>query len=197
MKPDPLFGKKTTDQIWEARAAATEKLGRATIEAIIQAAYERQCELDAGDPFAAIKAPPKPKRVPVPRKRNEFIDALAAACGGVPELMTQTAIRTVGVAFAEIKQVCPDVTVDDIQRAAQKYKEAHRDWPLTAPALSKRWHEVHLPGHRTASAARDVYLVPLNWERRAKALYPEADFGGREWLSLPITIRSQILKQTQ
>lgn len=77
------------------------------------------------------------------RARNPLYDALALATG-TKDLaqITRNAGKAIGVALADIMEVCPDLTVEEINRRAAAYK---RRWPdprnWSASALAKHWPE--------------------------------------------------------
>jgi hypothetical protein len=193
MKPNPRIGEFTCERLKLAREQAGGTLAWSKVADIIQKSFEQEVAC-----FCAINgAPRKPRAAPAtPRKRDEHIDALVYACGGDPFQLTRAAIQAAAVAVAEIKQVSPDLSVDEIKRRVQRYKEKHRDWPLTPMAISKNWHDLGSSSGRTYSAANDPYLTPENWRERAKQVYPDADFEGKEWTDIGILIRTDILKKS-
>jgi hypothetical protein len=73
-----------------------------------------------------------------PRDRNPVIDALAECDGPLSE-MNGSAWSRVAKAMAEIHEVSPDVTPEEIRRRAANYKTHMRDALLTATALAKHW----------------------------------------------------------
>ncbi len=192
MKPNPLFSQFVCERLKLAREEAGGTLPWSHVSDIIQKAYIQ--EITA---FTARLAPPTAKRAPVKRERNEFIDTLAEATGSNPIMMTPAAIRTVAIAWAEIKTVSPACTVEEIRTRAAVYKRKHPEWPLTATALSKHWDQLGSSSGRTASAALDVYTEPLNWRERAASVFPEADFTEVAWCDVSILVRKDILTKTK
>lgn len=187
-----MHGSFVAERLKAARAAAGGALSWAKVAEIIQHAYEEEVKQ-----FTALSGAPKePRKQPVPRKRNAFVDALAEACGGNPEFLTHSAMRTVAVAWAEIKAVSPDCTPEEIRRRVARYKSLHPTWPCTAPSIAKRWDSLGESLGRTESAKMDAYIAPPEWLEKARRVYPEADFTDRQWGDLPITIRSEILRKT-
>ncbi len=146
--------------------------------------------------FEPVHQPPKQRKLSVPRKRNEFIDTLADSCGGDAKQMTHSAIRTIAVAWAEIKQVSPDCTCEEIRKRVSRYKSLHPTWPCTPGAVSKHWDSLGASLGRTESARNDPYIAPPDWMAKACRLYPEADFTGRQWSEIPITLRNAILQKS-
>lgn len=138
---------------------------------------------------------------PVARPRNELFDALATACGcrDVSQL-TRNGSKAVGVALADIREVCPELTVQDINRVVQAYKQRHPQWPCTAPAIAKNWAEF-AQTDRTITAKTDVYQEPPGWKDSEAAMNalrttPEtwAIICERGWFELGSDIRADILK---
>lgn len=189
---NPAFGQFVCERLKVVRTRSGGTLAWSIVAQIIQCAYKEEAEN-----FQAFVAPPKAKRAAsAPRKRNEHIDALASACGGHPDTMTHSAIRAVAVAWAEIKAVSPDCTPGELKRRADRYKSLHPTWPCTAGALAKHWDSLGVSLGRTESARTDAYIAPPDWLKKAQAIYPEADFTGREWAEIPITLRGEILRRT-
>lgn len=191
-KGNPLHGQFVVERLKQAREAAGGTLPWATVGDIIQKAHDQ----DVSGLIAMYGAPKTPRKQPVPRKRNEFVDALAEACGGHPQTMTASAIRAVAISWAEIKAVSPDCTPDELKRRAERYRSLHPTWPCTAGSIAKHWDSLGVSLGRTESARLDPYITPPDWLEKAKRLYPEADFTGREWSDLPITIRTTIIQKT-
>jgi hypothetical protein len=73
------------------------------------------------------------------RERNPLFDALAMATDGDPLQMTARQCRAVGVALAEIRKVCPELTVAELTRRAANYKLHMPHATLTANALASHW----------------------------------------------------------
>lgn len=136
------------------------------------------------------------KPVPVPRKRNVLLDALVSACGGDPATTTKPAFRSAANALAEIMTVCPTLTVEEINKRAERYRRDHKDWPLTCPALAKWWS--HLGGGpRTKSEANDIYVEPTGWRPVLQNLYQLSNDGIRDksWLDLGPDTRREVLQR--
>lgn len=194
MKPNPRIGEFTCERLKLAREQAGGTLAWQKVAAIIQASFEQEIAC-----FAAINgAPRKPRAAPAtPRKRDEHIDSLVYACGGDPFQLTRAAIQAAAVAVAEIKQVSPDVSVEEIKRRVQRYKEKHRDWPLTPMAVSKNWHDLGTSAGRTYSAALDPYIEPEGWRDMAAKVFPNGDFSDKQWAEVSILVRKDILTKSQ
>ena len=80
-----------------------------------------------------------PPAVKPPRERNPLMDAIALhAEGSDPAQVTKTRWGAIGKALAEIKEVSPDVTPEEIVARAKQYRKKY-DWNLTATALASHW----------------------------------------------------------
>jgi len=90
------------------------------------------------DPVPAPK-PPKLKPEKKPREQNETLNALATVGGGVANEVPASRWSAVQKCLREIKEVCPDVTAEEIQSRARNYRRNHPDWTLTPEALTKHW----------------------------------------------------------
>lgn len=138
----------------------------------------------------------KAKKTPVPRKRNELLDALVECCGGDPACTTKSEFRTAATSLAEIKDVCPDLTIEELKCRVARYKEKNKDWALTPPALAKWWS--HLGGGpRTQSERRDIYIEPPGWRSVLQHMYQLSNEGIRDkhWLDLGPDTRREILNR--
>lgn len=137
-----------------------------------------------------------------PRARNPLYDALALATGTRDlSSITRIAGKAIGQALADIKEVCPDLTVEEIERVAAAYR---RRWPdprnLSAPALAKNWHLFAQGGHaaKTRAALSDVYQEPADWLPAATKLYGEAvaaQMKAKGWFEIGTDFRKAILDE--
>lgn len=140
----------------------------------------------------------KKKPAAAPRARNQLWDALALSTGqrNLSEV-GRVAGKAVGVALADIKEVSPDVTPDEIYRRAGLYKSRHPTWTLSAPALAKHWAEFSLLSEedRTRAARNDVYQEPKEWNAAAHQVYGvhADDLIARGWFEIDTTYRKAIL----
>lgn len=157
------------------------------------------------DEFAVVEGVMRKKKPKgSARVRNPLYDALALATG-TRDLgsITRNAGKAIGVALADIMEVCPDLKVEEIERVAAAYK---RRWPdprnLSAPALAKNWHLFALNGHaaKTRAALTDVYQEPADWVPAATKLYG-ADVAGqmreKGWMEIGTDLRRAILEEKQ
>jgi len=147
---------------------------------------------------SSIPLPPQPRKSGQIRQRNELLDALVSATGGDPLAATQTALKAAGVALAEIKTVCPELTPQIIDRAAKAYTRAHRDWPLTPHALAKNWHTLGAATTEPKADPLDPYRAPPpNWRRvmtRVMGL-TEGVLDDRRWEDMDTAYRRETLRE--
>ncbi len=129
------------------------------------------------------------------RARNPLFDAICTACRlGESTKLTRPMAKRVAVALADIRQVAADLTPEQIQLAADRFRQRHPQWELTATALSTHWGSV-IGGPQTRGAKRDPYVEPPEWRARALQVFPEIELPDR-WADLSITIRSDIVART-
>lgn len=72
-------------------------------------------------------------------ERNPVLDALATIGGGRPEEVPPSLWPAVAKALADIRAVCPEVTVEELQRRGRNYRSRFPDAALTHFALAKHW----------------------------------------------------------
>jgi hypothetical protein len=73
------------------------------------------------------------------RPRNELLDALATVGGGKPEEIVPSKWSGIAKALSDIKAVCPDLTIDELQRRARNYRSHYPEAALTPFALASHW----------------------------------------------------------
>jgi uncharacterized protein YdaU (DUF1376 family) len=95
-------------------------------------------------PGDAVKEEKKTPKIKKQRERNPRIDTLAGVEGDVAQTTTQSFGR-IAKALAEIMEVCPLVTPDEIKRRAENYKTHFPECVVTANALSKHWAKCENP----------------------------------------------------
>lgn len=97
-------------------------------------------DLDSGKldlpppPKAEVAPPPKP-----PRARNVLADTLATLNGEDLREVTRPQWSSIMASLKSIKDVCPDVTPDEIKRRVHRYRQLHPQWELTHSAIAKYW----------------------------------------------------------
>ena len=79
------------------------------------------------------------KAVAEARPRNELLDALATVGGGKPEEIVPSKWSGIAKALSDIKAVCPDLTIDELQRRARNYRSHYPEAALTPFALASHW----------------------------------------------------------
>ena len=143
----------------------------------------------------------KAPRAKVSRQNNPLFDALALATGTQDvKQITRNAAKITAVALADIKEVCPTLTVAEIHRVVDAYKRRHPMWSCTPTAIAKHWAEF-AQASRTATARTDVYQEPPDWKtsdaaRLAVKASPETwqVIIERGWFDLATDIRADILR---
>lgn len=181
------FGQRTAEKLRSAKRASPS-LGWDEVANIIQAEFD------------ALTFEAKREKMTPREKMSGLFDALASSCGQNTKELPRAMLRAVGVALSDIRAVTPDVSPEEIERRAGCYRQKHRDWPLTAPALAKYWGEFGA-GH-TRTGKIDPYVEPPSiWREVAKALFPDAkdwinphDFDAVKWADVRLTLGPQILK---
>lgn len=142
----------------------------------------------------------RPRAAKTDRPHNPLFDALAIAtgCRDISQL-TRNGAKAVGVALADIREVCPDLTPAHIQNVVAAYRLRHPTWPCTALAIAKNWAEfANTP--RTVAAKTDIYQEPPGWKESEAAMNalrttPETwqIICERGWFELGADIRKDIL----
>jgi DNA-binding MarR family transcriptional regulator len=74
-----------------------------------------------------------------PRQRNAILDALASIDGSDPLQVPAKAWGGIAAALADIKTVCPELTIIEINRRSANYRLHHRDVTISPHALAKHW----------------------------------------------------------
>ena len=135
-------------------------------------------------------------RAPIPRKRNDLLDALVFVCGGNPHELTSPGLRTAAVALADIKTVCPSLTIMELEDRVTVYKRKHPQWDLTPASLAKWWAECG-HGAPTRTAKRDIYDEPIGWRPvlRYKYQLSEEAVRDKQWADLGPDTRREILSR--
>lgn len=85
----------------------------------------------------AVKKPGKATKQQ--REPNPLFDELARLECSDPSQLTKSARRSIGVALSQIKEVCPNLTADEIRRRAANYSIAMPGAIKTAMGLAKHW----------------------------------------------------------
>lgn len=110
--------------------------------------------------------------------RNPVFDALATACGVLPDQVTKALGGEIGTALRDIKQVSADVTPAEIGRRAKAYRDQWPNATLSPSALAKWWAKF-APGaaQKKEAGAPPVGVKPPpdGYDRACAALW------GKDW----------------
>jgi uncharacterized protein YdaU (DUF1376 family) len=174
-----------------ARKTNTSETSNHLLEA---AASESAPELDSSD------VPPsdspsgwtaKKKKGGAVRERNAVLDALAIVGGGALESVTRPMWGEAAKALKDIRQVCPEVTAEQITAAAA----AHRaEWPKAScspSSLAKHWAKF---GPQKKEGGGNGKSVEPEWNWRDFAAFKcGIEVGCLAWRDVLERLREQIL----
>lgn len=135
----------TADGMLRARVPSTSNQEPVTNLAADKPPEGEQLNLESppdADTLAQVEDPPVKKKKgaaepPKPRARNELFDAIAGVCG-IAEV-TKSAGGRIAKALKEIKEATPEVTVEEIEARARRYREQWPNAELSPTALSANW----------------------------------------------------------
>ena len=136
---------------------------------------------------------------PTPRKaraRNVLLDAFITACGGDVTQCGKMHLSTAATALNDIKGVCPDLTVEELQARVAKYKKINPQWTLTETAIAKWWSKLGtVGGAKTTAEANDIYVEPEKWRYILKSMYDLSTDAvmDKQWFDLGPDTRRDIL----
>lgn len=125
-----------------------------------------------------------------PRARNPLVDALVSLDGSDPANATKSAFGAAGTALAEIKQVSPDVTPDEIRRRAANYRRLFKDACISPNALAKHWAATDRVKSNAMAPQAPVH-EPQDWKSFLNHEFPESVYSANgvseahEWKDLP------------
>ncbi len=123
------------------------------------ARYERTVgETTVGETTVSLASAAKPApagkrsaKSSTPRSRDPVLDALATLDGSTLAEVTRTGWSGTAKALADIRQVSPAVTVEEIRQRAANYRAHFRDATISPHALAKWWGKCgRPPGGRDA-----------------------------------------------
>lgn len=128
------------------------------------------------------------------RAREVLFDALAIAEGSDPKQLTKDGARRVAVALAQIKAVCPDLTISEVQRRARVYRTVMPAGSrLTANALAVNWAKC---GGGATPQVKPTALPPPpeGWRTMLEEAYPGnlVNKDGKPWSDVPDNIRAEV-----
>lgn len=172
---DDKFGFRTRVKLMEERKLAGGTLAWDRVDEVIQACYD-----DNVQQFSASH--------PAPKKKRSM--SMIGLCDDewLSELEANPAYSGV-----DIKRELGKCQVWMRLRGRPVTRRTFVNWINKA----ERTIGVSGEGRTSAPPQQSAYEQPSNWMERAKRLYPEADFTGREWAGIPITIRAEILRRTR
>ena len=108
----------------ERKGIGREEEGKGTIALDLEATAD-----------AAARGRKKPRTV----DRNPILDALAVIGGGKAEEIPPGNWAGIAKALSEIRAVCPELTIEELQRRARNYRTRFEGAALTPFALAKHW----------------------------------------------------------
>jgi hypothetical protein len=103
------------------------------------------CEKREKRPELSPKQPTAVSEPPKPRERNILLDALATIDGSDVAQITQTQWGRAAKALSGIKNVCPEVTPNEIFRRAENYRRHFEGAAITSTALEANWAKCDRP----------------------------------------------------
>lgn len=126
---------------------------------------------------------PQKKKGGAPRQRNEVLEALAIVGGGSVENVTQPLWGAAAKALKSIREVCPEVTAEQIRAAAAAYRDKWPNASCGPMALAKHWGVFGPQKKEGGAAMMDVAppsgdYPPAGYEAGMQALF------GAEWQAL-------------
>jgi len=137
-------------------------------------------------------AQPKAGRV---RARDPLFDALAIADGSDPSQLTASHAKRIGVALAQIRRACADLTPADIQRRARIYTSVMPSGArCTASALATNWAKCG--GEPIRMKAEPDLPEPQGWRVWLAKQYPGnlVTQEDRPWSSVDKAIQAEARK---
>ena len=93
----------------------------------------------AQQPEATADAAARGRKKPRTVDRNPILDALAVIGGGKAEEIPPGNWAGIAKALSEIRAVCPELTIEELQRRARNYRTRFEGAALTPFALAKHW----------------------------------------------------------
>lgn len=148
--------------------------------------------LEVASPFL------KQKKAVAAQNRNELFDAFAAATGTIDlAQLTRPMKSAIAIALNAIREVCPNVTPEEISARARRYRSKYPTWPLTAPSLAKHWSSLATPGSITSALDE-----PTGWREVHAQILPEDDYGAtgaylsaQPWECIPAHLQATIVRR--
>jgi hypothetical protein len=113
-----------------------------------QKEYKETCDSSAKPPVANAAKGNTSRNRHANRNRDPILDVLAALDGSDLSQVTQGAWGAAAKALKDIKEVTTDVTPEEIQRRADRYRMKFPNSALTPSALAKHWGALAAPAPR-------------------------------------------------
>ena len=108
------------------------------------------------------------------RVRNEVFDALVVVTGTPLDQVTRALGGQVAAALRDIKEVCPEVTVEEVRKRAAVYRQKWPKVSLSPSALAKHWgslgSEKKEGGAEVARVSQGVGEPTWDWREVARVL---------------------------
>lgn len=127
------------------------------------------------------------------RSRDVLFEALAIAEGSNPKQLTKDGARRVAVALAQIRAVCPELTISEVQRRARVYRSVMPGGTrLTANALAVNWAKCG--GDAPVQPSAELPPEPEGWREKLEAVYPgnQVNIDSKPWSAVPDNIRAEV-----
>lgn len=148
-------------------------------------------EREGKDKGINTSEPAKPARV-----RDPLFDALAIADDSDPLQLTPTHAKRIGVALAQIRKACPDLTAAEIRRRSRIYASVMPSGTrCTASALAANWAKCGgMPVAGMPNMSLPEIPPPEFWREKMERLYPDnaVNREGRPWADVPREIREEV-----
>jgi hypothetical protein len=105
----------------------------------------KEVKESCADPAKPSPAGKRSAKSPTPRTRDPVLDALATLDGSNLAQVTRSAWSGIAKALADIRQVSPAVTAEEIRHRAKNYASHFPQATLSAHALAKWWARCDRP----------------------------------------------------
>lgn len=184
---DETPGQQIAEALYAAKAASGKSLNKSQLANVIDAKIK---ELKLYRPKRMVSG------------RNIMFDALCVACGINPSDVTSSQGSNIGTALGEISAVSPDLTAEDLQLRANKYRKLYPDIAITPSGLAAHWGECWA-GERTKQSAATT--EPDGWRDVFREMCRDAEWSDRSiesvinagWSRMSIEHRTGIIRRIQ
>jgi len=180
MKTNDNFGEELFSHLAEQAKLLGRRLNCGEFKKLAQAFYDK----------------PAPRKA---RARNALLDAFITAVGSNVNECGKIYLSVAATALNDIKSICPNLTVEELQARVAKYKKTNPQWPLTEMAIAKNWSKLGNAGGgaKTTAEANDIYVEPQGWRNTLKAMYDLSSEAvmDKAWGDLGPDTRRDILKR--